>query len=211
MTQIVVYQAVNLINGKRYIGATEKGLRQRRMKHLANASRGQPGKFYTAIRKYGPQSFHFTALCQCSSFWEALELERRWIGRLTPEYNLTDGGGGVKGFRFSPESRSKMSKAKKGKAGHPCPEWVKEKNAALRRSEKGRPVSEAKKAALRINISKAKKVRQRPVVCVNTGKIFDSVTEAAKEYGVSTGHISLYCGGVISRAGLCFSYLDEVD
>ena len=65
----IVYAAINTLNGKVYVGATEKGLAGRRQKHLANAKRGQSGKFYTAIRKHGPEAFHFVPLCAATDFF----------------------------------------------------------------------------------------------------------------------------------------------
>lgn len=114
----LVYKALNLVNHKIYVGATDRGLRNRQIRHIWNAKNGRPGKFYNAIRKYGENNFWFTTLALCDNYWEALAEEREFIKALKPEYNLTEGGGGVKGYKFSLESRKKMSDAKRGKPGH---------------------------------------------------------------------------------------------
>lgn len=99
----IVYQALNIKNGKRYIGATIKGLHARKMRHFNCARLGHPGKFYTAIRSHGPDAFVFTEMMECRDFFHALEEEERLIAELKPEYNVTAGGGGVKGHSPSPE------------------------------------------------------------------------------------------------------------
>jgi len=116
-TSGLVYMAINLVNDKIYIGATEKGLSSRRARHFWNAKTGRPGKFYNAIRKYGKNKFSFVEVLKCKDFWEALREEELYIKALKPHYNLTAGGGGVKGYKFSAESRAKMSAAKLGKPG----------------------------------------------------------------------------------------------
>lgn len=194
MTQAIVYQAVNLVNGKRYVGATEKTLHVRKTKHLANARRGQLGKFYTAIRSYGPENFHFTALASFPNFSSSLDGERYFIARLKPEYNLTEGGGGVKGHKMSDESKAKMRAAKIGKKGHPCPEWLKRKNAELRRSEKGK-VSHPS--------------ARRPVECVTRSAVFQSVTDAARAYGINAGEVVRSAKGEKTiKNGLRFRYIE---
>jgi len=179
MSQTIIYQAVNLVNGKRYIGLTEKGLLARKIKHLANARNNKTGKFYTAIRKHGPNSFHFAELTSCRDYWHGLEVERLYISLLQPEYNLTSGGGGVKGFKFSVESRAKMSAAKKGKIGHPCPEWLKQKNAELRSAERG--------------IIGIRRTSRKSVYCITDKLFFPSGRAAATHYGVNPQQISACC------------------
>lgn len=190
---VLIYQAYNLRNDKRYIGLTEKGIRARKMKHLANANRGQAGKFYTAIRKHGPDAFLFSELVTCEDYWHGLEVERMYISLLKPEYNLTEGGGGVKGFKFSDESRKKMSLAKKGRVGHPCPAWLKKKNSELRKAEKGA----------------VKNYFKKKVYSKNDNLFFDSATAAAVHYGVSLQQISSWCLGRKSRRGIVVHYIEE--
>lgn len=214
-TSCVVYCAINLVNSKIYVGATEKGLDVRKRKHLANAKRGQSGKFYTSIRKYGTVSFEFVSVRSCGGFWQALEIERQVIAELKPEYNLTEGGGGVKGLKFSEESRKKMSDAKIGK---PCL-WVLGPNAdetkrklsvsgSLRKGTYN--LTADQKGKLLINSRKANAARRRAVRCDTDGRVFESVSEAAIVYGVSNSHIANWTGRCKSRLGLRFSYVDKL-
>lgn len=214
----IVYVAVNLINDKIYVGATEKELRERQWKHIANANRGQKSKFYSAIRKYGKDKFKFLVIHQCSDFFEALDYERIYIASLKPEYNMTSGGGGVKGLKFSDESRQKMSAAKLGRpaawltSGEDTSEIRRKISEATRSRLAGIKITDPDELAWRRRAAAlANEARRREVVCLNTGKIFDSVTDAAKSNGLSTSHITNYCSGMRSKRGFRFAYLDAVE
>lgn len=209
----VVYVAINRNNGKKYIGATDKGIENRAYKHFWNAKNGQRGKFYTAIRKHGPDAFEFRLLRECDDFFDALHHESLFIAELKPEYNLTSGGGGVKGLKFTAESREKMAAAKRGKPNHwsngAMPQEIRDRLAAARRAERGRPLTGKQLKAMHENAAKANGARRRRVLCVSTGIEFLSVTAAAKEAKVTTSTISNLCAGKFgSRSGLCYRYID---
>jgi len=93
-TLCVVYMATNLVNGKRYIGVTNKGMDGRRRSHLSKVRNGERGcpRFYDAIRKYGDKSFIWEVLVSCETFREACEHEIRLISEENPEYNVARGG-----------------------------------------------------------------------------------------------------------------------
>lgn len=126
----IVYVATNKINGKIYVGATEKTLDERKWRHLWRARSGQKSKFCSALRKYGDDGFEWKIIARCKNFFDALKQESWAIEDLKPEYNMTLGGGGVKGFRFSDESKAKMSLAKKGKKGS-CSQKLKRRVTCL--------------------------------------------------------------------------------
>ena len=90
----IVYMAVNLINGKRYIGATSKGVLLRSQQHFKDARRRGRDcpRFYAAIRKYGPDAFEWTVLATLSTSEEMYREEERLIALLKPEYNIASGG-----------------------------------------------------------------------------------------------------------------------
>lgn len=184
----VVYIAINVKNGKTYVGATQKGMRTRKLKHFANAERGQDGKFYNSIRKHGRNAFKFLVLRECKDYWEALDFERQFIADFRPDYNLTDGGGGVKGLKMSDAAKLKMRLAKLGKPGHPCPDWIKKKMAELGKASKGI----------------AKPSRWQPVECLDDGKIHESVKAAASYYGITSPEVSVSCTKNHRRGGYLF-------
>lgn len=208
-----VYVATNKANGKCYVGATDKPLAVRAYKHRWNAKKGMPGKFYTAIRKYGPEAFEFKPAVACAHFFDALVEEERLIAERKPAYNLTAGGGGVKGLKFSEASRAKMSAAKRGKPNHwsngAMPVELRKRLADLRRAEAGRPLTPRRLAAMQKNSQIANAARRKPVICVETGKQYPSVSAAAIEHGVSTATIINSCKGLFasSRTGRTFRYV----
>jgi group I intron endonuclease len=160
---------------------------------------------------------------------EALELERLLIAELrakgVPLCNMTDGGDGISGYRFSDEAKKAMSERMKqktplmlGKTFSPehienmrkaklgkklKPEHAK-KAADARR---GKPLSEK----TRQKISKAltgkpiaKEVvarKYKPVKCLSNGVVYESVTHAAKALGLETTNISRCCKGVFKQTG----------
>jgi hypothetical protein len=89
-----LYQATNLINGKRYIGVTGRGLDYRRKRHLYRALRGDKAcpRLYDAIRKYGVNNFEWTTLAEEKSKKAAYDQENTLVAGLQPEYNSAPGG-----------------------------------------------------------------------------------------------------------------------
>ena len=92
--------------------------------------------------------------------------------------NMTFGGEGVSGIQHSDEAKRKISEAMKGK-------------------NKGRKFSEEHKQ----KISKAHKGGKlgKKVICITTGKIFNSCKEAVVYYNAS--NLSKCCRGVLKSAG----------
>lgn len=95
VTEAVVYRAVNIVNGKSYIGVTKTGLYVRERAHRNLADRGIGNLLQRAIRKYGQDNIIFSVL---SSFGDDYDLARiyEWemISKHRPAYNLSAGGEG---------------------------------------------------------------------------------------------------------------------
>ena len=91
-----IYRITNKINGKEYVGKTEKPDIQLRWKrHLAD-SKYHKTKLYNAIKKYGADNFEiFVMECTGKVSRDKLnDREKYWIEVLEPEYNMTKGGDG---------------------------------------------------------------------------------------------------------------------
>jgi group I intron endonuclease len=140
----IIYKATNRVNGKVYIGRTERPLRTRKSEHKSHAGRdGQV--FGRAINKYGFDAFDWAVLEECSSIKHMHLLEEFWIDWFQSAdrkngYNRSTGGEGAIGVKVSGETRAKLSRAAKGRKqtpehiekrvsqyrGKPCPEGTRE-------------------------------------------------------------------------------------
>lgn len=96
---MIVYVAVNRVNQKAYVGMTQKSLSERFAVHADKVRNGYRSHFYSAVRKYGWESFDVAVLQSCEEITECAEAEKNWIallGSQTPNgYNISDGGQGA--------------------------------------------------------------------------------------------------------------------
>jgi len=119
-TAYYVYCFINRINDKKYIGKTNN-LKKRLNAHK-NASGANP-HFHRAIKKYGINEFDFNIIGEYSTEKEALEMEIYYIDLYKANnrkygYNLTKGGEGTSGFKYSKEAKQKMSESRTGDKNH---------------------------------------------------------------------------------------------
>jgi group I intron endonuclease len=113
-----IYLITNKINGHKYAGGSvniEERIRQHK-----NYSDIETSAIDKAIKKYGPENFSYQIITELQPDWKIIgEHERYWIKFYNAfedknHYNLTEGGGGISGFKKSPESRKKQSERMKG-------------------------------------------------------------------------------------------------
>lgn len=213
----VVYMATNVINGKRYIGATKQGLATRKYFHLYWARVKRPGCriFGAAIRKYGEESFLWTILDYAQVDKELIEKEIYWIDKLDPEYNITIGGLGVIGAPRTKEWRENQSKALKGRLGPRY--WLgkhhsQETKEKISLSKKGRKnpfavVSEECRRA-------ADKTNCKPVICLDDGLNFGNLRSACVHYGLNlsdgqicNGHRTIHANGRFRGRRFVYSWI----
>lgn len=95
-----IYQILNLINNKKYIGLT-KNPKERWQYHSTRAFQPNHKEYnkvlYQAIRKYGIDNFQFSILESGLTEEGAREREKYWIKKLNTNshqsgYNITPGG-----------------------------------------------------------------------------------------------------------------------
>ena len=95
---MIVYKIQNKINGKIYIGKTEKTIDERYSKHLSNARKKINRHLYDSMNHYGYENFEVSLVENCKSSVELCERERYWIqyyDSISPKgYNMTTGGDG---------------------------------------------------------------------------------------------------------------------
>lgn len=226
-----IYKITNTVNGKVYVGQTVQTLERRWALHKHQAKhRNRP--LYRSIRKYGIQHFVVELLEELSpgSSQQILdEKERFWIAHLNAMvpsgYNLTSGGDG-KSF-LSEETKARISQAKLGKSRSPETVEAMRLGAMGNTHKRGKKLSDASKA--RISASqlgrknseetKARKAdahrgekayNAKKVQCLETGMIYPSTGEAARQTGLQQSSISAVClGKRKSTGGLCFRFVTD--
>jgi group I intron endonuclease len=195
----LVYQAVNLINGKKYIGICSKYLSQRISKHFYSAENGRNNMpFCRAIRKYGREMFRFSVLSKHATYSDAAKQERRLINLFKPEYNAAQGGLGNPGWKHTPEALAKMSASQKGKQGYWKGKKLPSHVAALCSQRNLQPHRRARWKEI---IKMGHAATRKQVICLDDGIVYNSPAEAGKAYGTSTQSITYVCSGYGKTAG----------
>jgi hypothetical protein len=200
----VVYQAVNLLNGNRYIGITSKSIRTRQCGHFGSARRGVQTPFCSAIRKYGEDFFRFSLIARCRDYSKAMAMERRLIAIWRPEYNATTGGDGVPDM---PDAvRKKIGDAARGRRyanRKSPPDWARENLSRIGKQKN----DEWQRDYARLGPAAS----ARAVICVTDGRTYESASAAARAYGVARSALIELCLGKRGRktvGGLAFAYLE---
>lgn len=146
LTASGVYEILNTVNGKRYIGSAANFItRFAAHRHLLRQGKHHSRHLQRAWNKHGAAAFKFTPILLCSKD-DCIFYEQLGIDSLQPEYNTSRIAGstlGVKpdaetrvkmsasmrgnqrtlGFKHSPETKAKMAERMKGNtitAGRPC-------------------------------------------------------------------------------------------
>ena len=117
---MLIYRAVNTVNGKSYIGKTEKSLDTRRDWHLAAAKQKSHFAFHKAIAKYGPDAFEWQELDTSDDATDLSNKEKHYIKLYESfgknGYNMTEGGEGQSGWVPSDRTRTIWSEQRTGRA-----------------------------------------------------------------------------------------------
>jgi len=155
----IIYQITNKVNGKMYVGKTTKSAEERFRRHIINHKTGKT-YLYSAMRKHGVENFVVSVLEEDVEVID--DRERFWIAKLSPQYNMTEGGDGgdtssspnfKRSIKESHENRDRSSYATRGMLG--------------------------KKQSQKF-FDSIKKSNRCPVVC--EGRTFASVGEAQEHY-----------------------------
>ena len=113
-----IYKITNTRNGKIYIGKTGKSIKRRWTSHCRSAMNGKKSRFKCAIRKYGCDAFKVKCIAKCKTNAEANAKEITSIAywkKRVKLYNITIGGDGACGFRWSRASRIELSLSQFGR------------------------------------------------------------------------------------------------
>lgn len=177
MGNYTVYIHTNKINGKRYVGVA-KDVKKRWASNYQTCP-----VFYKALKKYGWDGFTHYILLDGLTLEEADDLERKYIARYKTQdkrygYNVLPGGHniGMTGVNHSDKTKRLMSEKAKGR------KFTEEHKEKLRRSHLG------------------KKSHCKPVMCLDTGIIYESGQMASKATGAHKNCISKCCMGLQETA-----------
>jgi len=110
----------NFINEKKYIGITTYNPEKRKREHLSCSRKLKPQYIlHKAIKLYGEKSFEMTILEKTKNKDELKLLEKKYIKEYNTYfengngYNMTYGGEGNFGYKFTEEMKLKMSQKRK--------------------------------------------------------------------------------------------------
>ena len=115
-----IYKIINLVDGKNYIGLiakSNKSIQDRFKEHCHQAKSNKQSLLYTAIRNFGVENFKIEQLATCADEEALRNLEKFYIKKFNTNltnggrgYNMTDGGQGTSGFKWTEESKNKKRK-----------------------------------------------------------------------------------------------------
>lgn len=91
----IIYCALNIVNNKRYIGQTIRGLERRKREHIWQSEKDSEFTFHKALRKYGKDKFEWSIIDVASNAEELDEKEIYWINKYDTYhygYNMSTGG-----------------------------------------------------------------------------------------------------------------------
>jgi len=214
---MIIYKATNKINGKVYIGQTEKDLEWRKNKHKQDSKR-MDTYFYRAIKKYGWDNFEWEVIDDTAQNRKELnELEKYYIAQYqsfvdkTKGYNSTSGG--EYGYKITEEQKQQRSERVRGdknpfsnkqrvfswKGKHFSEEHKKHLSEALT----GRPAPWA---------TGSNNWCAQPVINLMTLKQYNTIQEAANAENISVNSIDRNLRGVTEFCKGCkWAYLRDID
>ena len=215
-----IYMIRNKVNNKAYIGqAIDIYARwEQHIRELNNNLKYCNPHLQNAWNKYGADNFEFTIICQCLE-QDLDRLEIHYIAHYhtfykdgNGGYNLTLGGDGIRGYRYTDEQRARRSEQNKEIMNRPevkakISRAMNRPEAKKRRSERikeamNRPdvrakMSEVRKGKPKSEEHKAKvgEAHRKAVYCATNNTIYTGVIEAGEKLGIDSGYISYCCNG----------------
>ena len=212
-------------SGKVYIGITKNKPEKR---WESGSGYKQNKHFYSAILKYGWENIKHEIVCTGLSKWQAGKVEQSLIKYFDSTnhnkgYNHSIGGEcGSLGVHPSDVTRKKLSKARKGKRpSDECIIKAAEAHRGKRPSDetrqkismklRGKPLSvktrekmsgarKGKKVSEHVILAMAEATSKK-VLCVETGEVYKSISEAGRQLGISFKAISNVCRGKSKTSG----------
>ena len=217
-TKYYVYKHTNKVNGKVYIGITCQKPKQR---WSNGKGYRENNHFWCSIKKYGwNKGFDHEILYSGLSQRQAEVMEVSLIAyydstNQNKGYNISLGGG-----LQSEETRQKISEATKGeknpmygkthteetrqklRESHKGKHQSKETRQKISESRKGKHHSEETRQKISDNKKGRKNPKFKPIICITTGRCFNTLKEAADYCNIkSKSNIGSCCRGEIAFSG----------
>lgn len=223
---MIIYKITNRITHKIYIGQTVQTLNARWRDHVRGDKQPE-GYLHRSIQKYGPDNFEVELIDSALTLDGLNALEEFYIKKFNTiapfGYNLLQGG---KNRKLYEDTKKKLSILNKGKTipnrwtGGNTQSPSEETRAKISEALKGRPITnrwtggnttprtEEQKQfmrSLRSGVSNA--ALFKAVICVETGKVYESVNAVAKAFKINRVTISgLIKTGKKGRMGYSFKF-----
>lgn len=193
-----VYKISNILNGKIYVG-------KHSTKSLNDSYMGSGVAIKRALKKYGKENFIKDVICFCDSEGAMNKKEIEWIKELDTfrrGYNMTKGGEGCLGRKVSKEDRLRQSisvsryykenpDARKAISDR-CKLRTGNKNSFFGKKLSVEHIEKMTKARIDA-IRGSKNHCSISVVCVETGILFQTATDAARFCGLAYPTTILKC------------------
>ena len=117
-----IYMIQSIVNNKQYVGSAVN-LKNRKGCHIRSLKRDHNNRYMqNHVNKHGIDVLRFFILEFCLEE-ELIEREQYWMDVLNPEFNLCPTAGSMFGFRFSEESKRKMSESHADYSGENHPRF----------------------------------------------------------------------------------------
>lgn len=198
-------------NGKRYVGITGQDPKERWRK---GGHGYKPQRLvWSAIQKYGWDNIKHIIIAKNLTVNEAGTLEKEIISKYNTTdvksgYNQSIGGENAPiGVKRSAETREKLRISHLGQTHNKGYHLREEQRRHLREINLGKKMSEETKRKIseknknqkptKYAIKRVKEVCNKPVICVKTGKVYESAVVAGKETGEHPNTIGRHCRGEV--------------
>lgn len=208
---MIIYLFTNKKTGKQYVGQTSQGLRKRTLQHR----RAKRTYFDRAFTKETEKDFTLEVIDKAKTDKELNEKEIHWINKLNTKfpngYNLCDGGETTRGYTHKECSKKQMSESKKKLelSGGKNPFYGQKHTEETREKMKKAWTEDRKKEHLKRMKETKFNVNTKKVICLETGKVYESVKEAAEELKLAATNISRACKSETRKCrGLTFRYFE---
>lgn len=172
----VIYLATNILTSEQYVGQTCESLRRRVTNHKASIGVYKT-KFASAMEQHGFHNFVFQEVFTAFDEYGLHEAEKDLIETLSPAYNMTKGGSGLRGYIPTKETIAKQRKTMRERLKDPAlrAKWVKAQIGRKQTVE---------------SVFKTAKAKWKPVFCKELGVSFLNQKYAAEYLNVARSAVT---------------------